>query len=385
MIYRRTRQISYNILHSLLRDKVSLDALFHVNFEKLMFDASAILDEYIGEDVALLRLMDGIDDYHAESTFASPEAASHVLGHIREFKEWCASENPIEDHHKISLLVTKPVNWPEVRSTNLARHFARLRLPAPQQSWLSEVRQWLVNEQRQDPWGGSNFLISPSPRRDGLLADMYEGESGIPTAAAIHVVKQLSRHYERTWSTAPSASARSLWRSSAVFLGKVFRANLNPGANVELEAIEAEDGHIGYAVVARSFEQAREPVRRFLERTTQSKRKDELQALLNYWEQQGAASSVWGCFLCRVQVLDRNGDRHGEIDGAIFYVEDERLKWVLIEEKRGRKGSGATQLEDNILSLIAAPRSEVDTTRIGGQRISHVTVTQVDGISSSGS
>lgn len=370
--FRTTRQLAYNMIHGCMLSGVGTQAPFCQGIADLIPLGPIVLEEYAAEDSPLLRLMAELDAYHAESTFASAEAASLVLAHIRSFKRWWASRRDDANETKLSTLYSKPGDWCPVPSKKLT-HFVRLRLLGKHDEWLTEVRAWLKSASDPHVWGESNFIITPSPRRPGLLCDVYVGPDGMTTATATHMASKLAEQSVRSWSTPrPGELERGLWRSSAIFAAKIFEAGLREGLRLQLTPVTASEGHSGYVIVAANFETGRERFKIFLRALGEDpERARELTALVELRENGVLDDVPWLMFLARTRIIDSTGTAVADIDGLWMEFRVEGIRCYVMEAKVLSQPGAAGQLAAKVFPCIAAPISPILEHKTIGQKVAY--------------
>jgi len=376
-MFRKTRQLSYNLLHSCVPSGVSSDFLFRADVERLLSLEGVVVDDYALEDDAVLKLMDSIDAYHAESAFASAQAASVVLDHVRKFKKWWEANASSTASERLEKLFDVPVDWEQARVDSL-KHFCRLRLLGDGSNWLATVRAWLSSDSASNPWGSANFMISPSPRRQGLICDIYAPRDGLSRRTACHTIRMLAhQQFAQSWVVDPPGELeRALWRSSGVAAARIFENCLADGFKIELEPVSTANSHFGMVIIASSFETGRARLKAFLQVIQDAERKRELEAVLELRSGEGRASPLaWLVFLARIRIVNVEGRRVADIDGLWADVADDSLTWTLVEVKEPGQTGGASQLRNQVLTKLAAlPSKDVVNGMSAGQRVYRASV-----------
>ncbi|WP_438017245.1 hypothetical protein WMF18_41795 [Sorangium sp. So ce315] len=367
--YKVTRQMAYNIAHASVLTSVAADALFGHDLPNVVSFGSITFDEYAGEDSPLVRLMDAFDSYHADQTFASDEAVSLVLGHIRSFKRWWRTHETKSVAERLTHLFSRPADWSDSQSTRL-KHFLRLKLVGEQDSWISEVRAWLRGGVVSDPWGESNFMITPSPRRSGLVCDIYAGAGGLENRTVQHVAGRLADQSVRSWSVEPPGEVeRSLWRSVALFGARLFDAYLKGSLRLQLEPVVARGGHFGYAILAPSFEQARDRFEAFRRMMQDEERAQELGAAFEHLSRQSLHGVPCLLFVARTRIVTSDGNKVADVDGLFASFRDDGVEWIIMETKALAQAGAAGQLEQKVLSCVSIPTTPVQNHRTTTQKI----------------
>ena len=368
-VYKVTRQMAYNIAHASVLASVAADTLFDHNLPNLVSFGSITFDEYAGEDSSLVRLMDAFDSYHADQTFASDEAVSLVLGHIRSFKRWWRTHEMMSVAERLAQLFSMPADWSDSQAGHL-KHFLRLKLVGEQDSWISEVRTWLRGEAASDSWGESNFMITPLPRRSGLVCDIYAGSGGLENRTVQHVAARLAAQSVRSWSVEPPGEIeRSLWRSVALFGARLFDAYLKGSLRLQLEPVVARGGHFGYAILAPNFEQARDRFEVFRRMMQDEERAQELGAAFEHLSKQPLHGVPCLLFVARTRIVSSDGNKVADIDCLWAYFRDNGVEWTVMETKALAQAGAAGQLEQKVLSCVSVPTTPVQNHRTTTQKI----------------
>jgi len=365
-IFKFTRQVAYNIIHTCTYSGIRIDPLLSTNLQGLATLGPIIFDEYANEDIPISRLMDACDAYHAESTFASAEAASAVLAHIRSFKRWWGPHAEHDNSSKLDQLFKQPIDWP-VTSAEELRHFLRLRLLGESTAWLPCVRSWW----RADPevWAESNFIITPSPRRSGLICDIYTGPNGLATRTAAHIATLLAQQCADSWTIdPPRETERNLWRSVALFGAQIFESILREGLSLRIDPVQAHGGHSGYAILVHDFERGRSRLVKLKGALMDEERAREIDALIEVSEKLVEHDKPWLLFLGRTKIVDANGRDTAEIDGLWAQFFEDRIQWTVAETKVVAQHGVTNQLQQKVLSCISVPVGEVEPGRIPGYK-----------------
>jgi hypothetical protein len=265
---------------------------------------------------------------------------------------------------RVDALFSNPVNWPK-HSIPKHKHFIELRIPT-RVGWLTEVRLWLRNDQKRDPWSGSNFLITPTPHETMLYVDVYGGASGLPVRVLKHVVTQLTRPFQCTHDLTQS---RALWMSSARLIARAFEASLKPGFSLRLSPITAIEGHTGYACVGHTYEFVRGLAKNFLPLCADSQRAIELRQTITIADNMGHWRSPAMLLLAKAEILDdKTSNVITDVDGLLGLFVGKELHWLIVETKAGVQ-NGQKQLQRGLGRALIDPLPHVNKLSVREQKV----------------
>jgi len=349
-IFKFSRQIAYNAIHSCMSGGVSTDVLLQRSITELPARDPIIFDDHTDEDIPLASLLNACDAYHGDATFVSAEAASSVLTHIRAFKKWWNLHGDQGDTNvqRLERLFLRPDDWPVITEGDL-RHFVRLRLIGEHTEWLAHVRSWYGD----DRWGTANFLISPSPGQRGLICDVYAGSDGLSVNTICHMAKLLADDSKISWRTDhPTEVERKLWRSVAHFGARLFEDALREGFHLRLDPVNAKDGPSNYAILAPDFETGRARlIKPMLPIRGDGDRARELDAMIDVSEKLITSNRPWLVFLARTKIVGE-GRAVADIDGLCAQFFDDHIEWTVLEFKVPGQGGAAGQLKEKTLACV---------------------------------
>lgn len=350
--YRTARQLAYNRMHLYLQAGTAPDVVhaLEVGASVVPYEELGFEEQVLDEDGALRAMLAAFDAYQLETFFTGRAAATAVLQHLREFKQWwekrAASSATLSD--TLRELFVRPADWPVSVDSEL-QHFVRLQLPVEPKNWVDEVRAW---EPESSLWHSSNFLVSPGMGAAATICDVY-GIQGRPGPGAVfQTATRLAEHSVASWSSEPEVRARRLWRSVARFGLRVLGLVLKPGVPPTMDPIPLGNGHSCYALVAPRYDMGVERVRMLVAMLPSEARKRELEAVLHVCsEQKQHAAKPWLLLLGQTYTLDLSGKRGHEIDGAWCYFQPNRVEWYFLEHKKkaGTAKSQLTQLMSDVL------------------------------------
>jgi hypothetical protein len=362
-IFKFSRQVAYNAIHSCMSGGVSTDVLLQRSITELPARDPIIFDDHTDEDIPLASLLNACDAYHGDATFVSAEAASSVLTHIRAFKKWwnLRDEQGDTNVQRLERLFLRPDDWPVITEGDL-RHFVRLRLIGGHTEWLAHVRNWYGD----DRWGTANFLISPSPGQRGLICDVYAGSDGLSANTICHMAKLLAKDSELSWRTdRPTEVERKLWRSVAHFGARLFEDVLLEEFHLRLDPVNAKDGPSNYAILAPDFETGRARlIKLMLLIRGDEERARELDNMIDVSEKLISPDRPWLVFLARTKIVGEGRDV-ADIDGLCAQFFDDHIEWTVFEFKVPKQGGASGQLKEKTLSCVRyeydEPKSEDGT------------------------
>jgi len=350
-VYRRTRRLTYLEIHGLLKDKQFITA--NANLDGLDLKALFPVDSLPNADWSSQcrwQAIDAIERDHTTHLFGTSEAASAVLSHIEHFKPWFKEQqNSGADFTTIlDNLFGKPSDWREPVPTPY-RSFISLQVPV-KWDWLTETRLWMRDEHQENPWGDSNFLLTPDPGSGPLVVELYSGKDGLSISALRQSVVQLGRAFVGSLNI---EERHLLWMSSARLIARAFKACLKDSFDIQIQPVHGSDGHIGYASISDSYELARGFVKGFLVACQDEGRENELRQLLSIIDTMNLWRAPAMIMLARTIVVDGCNQQKTDIDGLCGFFQDDVLHWVVVECKEG--SGGAQQLRKNLNPCLTDP------------------------------
>lgn len=374
-MFKFSRQVAYNVIHSCMNAGVRTDVLLEKGIAELTSHELIIFDEHTNEDIPLAPLLKACDAFHADATFASAEAASSVLAHIRAFKKWWRARGEREESNEDRLndLFLRPADWqegtPEGTGEDL-RHFVRLRLMGEHTEWLSRARSWYEID-----WGTANFLISPQPGQKGLICDVYAGPSGLSARTICQITDRLAQESAISWqSDEPTEIQRKLWRSIALFGARLFEDVLQEEFRLRIDPVNAKDGQLNYAILAPTFEIGRARLKKLmLLNSSDEERARELDAIIEMSEKLVDVRRPWLVFLARTRIVG-NGRDIAEIDGLWGQFFGDRIDWTLLEVKVKGQAGAAGQLEQKTLSCVRYAYEKPTAETLTNHRIAYAKI-----------
>ena len=355
--YRRARQIAYNRVQAQLQvgsyiDESQLNLLAHhirQSSSGLGFDPDA------DRQNKAIRVLDALDDFHAEDLFADKQSAKQVLAHLKEFKDWWRNSGHSDHTEAIERLFTRPPDWPTHRAPELS-HYARLHLSSTGMDWLAEVVRWLDDDAC---WRRSNFYINPSHdiASNGFSCDLY-CDGPFPPAAAAHVATLLAEQ-AAVAARADSLLASRVWRSLGRFMVAALKDTLRSGS-VVLEPAAKRNGTMTYVVAGTSLNSAQGRLDNLIGDIDSDDRKRELSGLSHALRAipSSKPTSPHMIALGPIKIVAEDGAIAAEIDGVWCAFVSDAVEWYLLEHKSGRQTGARRQLEDT-LSLFSSNHQSI--------------------------
>lgn len=360
--FKRARQIAYNRVQS----QLGLGAYLQEGQLELLASHVRRSSSGLGFDPSsdrqnrAIRVLDALDEYHAEELFADKGSARRVLAHLKEFKDWwLANRDDADLPGTLFKLFSRPANWPSEPTPEL-NHYVRLHLASTGMDWLAEVVRWLDNDRC---WMKSNFYINPSHdlHTNGFSCDLY-CNGPFPPTAATHVAGLLAEQA----AVAPHSEkhlATRVWRSLGRFLGALLRDIVHDGS-VLIEPTARRNGTMGYAVAGLNRDAALGRLDNVIQDVASEERRRELKGMSQ------AARSIPSenvdaphmVSLGPIKLIRRDGTTAAEIDGLWCGFQGPSLEWTLLEHKSGRQTGAASQLDATLalLSTGKCTRGELD-------------------------
>jgi hypothetical protein len=359
MLFKRVRRLTYLEVHGdLQQTQYTLPSLKDADL-RVLFPEDALPEaDWIAR--AKWDVYEALDRFDAESLFSSGEAAAEILTHVAEFRQWWA-QSKVTKTNRIDSLYSRPVDWPIQAPHNL-HHFIELRVPSTV-GWLHEVRHWLRDDREQDPWGTSNFFVSPALRDEPLRIDLYTSEEGLSVSTLRHVLLQLARPYS---GVGAATDLQPLWMSSARLLARVFESSLKPQHKMRLRPTLASPGHIGYATIGSTYEFVRGRMKSFLPLSTDQQRSKELRQLLSVADEVVGWRTPAFALLARSEIMSHNvtgSEMITELDGVLGFYRGDELCWLVIETKKLGSDNGEKQLRNKFFSALKVVDSTQEISR----------------------
>lgn len=358
--YRRTRKLTYLAIHGALEDVQFIIKDKNEDLDDLELKAWFPVDSLPDADWSSQcrwQAIDAIERDHTTHLFGTSKAASAVLSHIGSFKPWFKKrkENGEEFTSILDSLFLKPEDWDEPTHRNY-QSFISLQAPV-KWDWLTETRLWMRDENQEDPWGESNYLITPDPGSGPLVVDLYSGEEGFSIPALRQSVVQLGRAFVGTLN---HKDRHLLWMSSARLLACAFKACLKADYDIRIQPVHGSDGHAGYASISGSYELTRGLVKGFLVACQDEGRENELRQLISITDKLDYWRTPTMIMLARALVVDRSkNEDKTDIDGLCGFFQDDKLIWVVMECKKKGSGKGEKQLEENLNPCLKNPLKDI--------------------------
>jgi hypothetical protein len=365
--YRKARQIAYARLHNIMRIGVTLEQwVVDDVFNFLRQSPELGFDPAHEDETPVQALLDAFDAFHAEALFASQDAATLVLSHLRQFKKWWRQprQSTVSLKERIDRLTHEPTDWPKPDGEELD-HWVRMRLPSTGAGWIGEIRDWHANA---NAWHDCNFLFTPLPTSDRLLVDVY-ARGNLPAAAAHCVGSKLAALNVTTKPGDAKNGSRDLWRSVASYGLRLFRQCLKPGVIPTLEPTIIDGDRVGYAVIAPTLEMAVARLKGLVSLVADAAKRRELAAVAQAFEEMHpSGDAIWLVFLGAFRLLDAEStDPIQELDGVSVAITKTGQRWSVLEHKKmGQPGATGQIARLGDLLLVEADEPRRDRT-VGGK------------------
>lgn len=350
-IFRQTRKLVYLAFHNELKDARHKIADLHNQDLAELFSVDAISSSTDWFARGRWAVFNALDRHDSSFYFGSTSSAAVVLSHASAFKAWAARRNQSGGvGAMIDALFSRPSDWPIEEERPLTT-FASVDLPT-RVDWLSEVRLWLRDNTESDPWGSSNFLLTPPPETGNLRLDIYHSEGGVSCATLRHVAIQMSRSFALQHD---GRTNHALWTSAGRLVVKCFTNCLEPGHSLRMRPVPAKAGHIGYASIGETYEFVRALVKNFLPHCQDDQRRTELRQAIALADLRGRWRSPTMFALASLEVIKEDGPRLEtvtDIDGLVGFFVDDRLVWLILETKKSDSQDGQRQLEEKLVPTL---------------------------------
>lgn len=355
--FRTTRQIAYQRIQALLKVGLAFDNLGYDALLEYLRENEEIAYDKTQPPTLMQQVLSAMDRLHSESVFTSREAASLVLKHLREFRIWWSRGKTEGDQgiERILTLRRRPPDWPSAEERVFA-HYCRLRLPPEEMRWPAEVRAWREGGAFQD--GTATFLLTPpGPEMVGsTLLDVYSA-GNLGGVSRYRIMAELASRCRASWGHPPGERERELWRTTAIFMRRLFQDTVRSGYRVMIEPVLGSNGHVAYALASEGLERALEVIGRVAESIDDEVRQRELMGICEHLRQtETEVKQQWGCILGKVLILGQDdGKPRAELDGLWVSVDADELTWTALEHKTGREST--RQQLDKLRTLLSG---EVD-------------------------
>lgn len=337
--FRKARQLAYNEMHAFLGLESAVRPRDYPSMiERLHLDKRIGLDAGDDELNKLTALLAALDEYHTRTFFTSPDAARLVVQQQREFNRWWRSEveSGILSVVDAVLHLRREIDeWPTVPETRLTS-WVRFEIPAAGTSWVAESLKLLGD---RSGWKTSRFLVTPFPRRNELLVDIYT-DGLVPAVTASELIRYLAGLSREAWDTAKNdANERRVWRAIALVGLALLKDQLPKGFYAKVVPASANGGRIGLAMASVSSELGtmRDELGTFVDEIADEQRKRELRAMHDWLGNSPTCAGVLLAFLGSVRVVREDDESEFcELDGVVADVCSDGITWTFLEHKTGQ-------------------------------------------------
>jgi len=353
-VLRLARQISYNRLHALAQLDCTLQSSEYLGLLK-----QARLTPRIGfvnpthEHSPALDLLNEIDAYQTRAFFTGTDVASVVVQHIDLLASWWRTNLPAAD--AVSLiegLRVRPKDWPRPGSQLSLRHFVRIRVPSDR-DWISETREL---RDAREAWQTARFLVTPMPRREAPMLDVFVQGSLEPRTASL-IAKRLSEYTRASWEGDQRDWATQVWQSNVEFAISALQELVKDELRVELLPTQTDDlDRVGFGIFSADVDSAAERLEGFRNLVADPNRVAELSGLAEMLRVHGHVEPGSHLFVSLgnvVLISARENSRVAEVDGLFAHFSDAGIQWYFYEHKRtkdaGRARSQLAALSEKLI------------------------------------